>query len=237
MVIAFNIITNQSQGNGVRAAGGENWSGFFNDDQIFVVSVQGHQDDVDSHAHVGIVQTLLSSTRTGIYTGGVGDDVELHIQPRDGPPTLDADQTTRPWYNSACDAKPITTASQTLTMIDAPLPQIAAKVQNINDTTKIKNINSFKVEEHFLLTLLRYDGVNPPEDWVNGSTALAQWEWGYSFTLGPGAHRPVVESSAASQANLLDAPNIGRVIFTGEVATTEPVRKLSVPDGWQMYYT
>lgn len=61
-------------------------------------------------------------------------------------------------------------------MIDAPLPQIATKVRNVNDTTNIKSINTFIVDERFLLTLLCYDGVNPPEDWVNNSTVLAQWE-------------------------------------------------------------
>lgn len=236
MSIEVQVTQNQQQAD-LKPFGGDDWGANFKDGQEFTISFIGKEVDVNRRTHLGLQQTLRSSTRQGVYSSLNDEDVTLSIVPHTGPPSLDGSNDTRPWYNTACQPLAITTETQTRKLYDAPQSRFARQI--IKDAGKptqlIKTLSKVVVYEEFLLTLLTYDGA-PPSNWRTGSTALRQWTWSYGYTLTAGTYTPIPSNVTATTAIPVQAPNIANVVFDGEPAGDDPTKSYAPTTGWQPHY-
>ncbi|KAK4167355.1 hypothetical protein QBC43DRAFT_331621 [Cladorrhinum sp. PSN259] len=181
---------------------------------------------------VGLVQTLVSSTRVATYEGGG----TLTITPSQHLPCLDADSTTAPWYNSLPGVKTVlptpgsrgTTLELAVSMDDNPswnLPTelvVTVPPKSKGDKAKLerRHVTQVVTEEKFLLSLY-----NRTQNKI-----IAQWTWSYSNVVQATAAdrwRPKVVRTDSSFAIKRSASSIVQVPLAGPVAGENGSRRLS----------
>lgn len=227
--------------NELKATGSSmDWTAYFTVSQKFTLQVTGTAGD-PAKMEVGLNQTMLTSERIATYGKATDSDgvVSLAIKLHSGPPALDADQDTRPWYNAACKAvalpAPGSSLAKPLVMEDGPTTTLPL---NIKKGTVTKVISSLRVEDTFLLSVAVYDPAKKPTNNAEWNKCVQkQWKWSMAYDLqsnGAAYPKPVITVAKTKCGEAVEAT--GSMVAEGDVATTEPTIYKSTPADWAPYY-